>query len=60
MTALRALALLGVAAFGSAELDRKEMQGMKDGFEWYCFECKSRVHRIEVPLGTIVADLPSL
>ena len=36
------------------------MQGMKDGFEWYCFECKSGVHRIEVPLGTIVADLPPL
>ena len=41
-------------------VESPRMQGMKDGFEWYCFECKSRVHRIEAPLGTIVDDLPPL
>jgi 3-hydroxyanthranilate 3,4-dioxygenase len=34
--------------------------GMKDGFEWYCMECKGLVHRIEVPVTDIVKDLPPL
>ena len=34
--------------------------GMKDGFEWFCFKCEALVHRIEVPLGNIVTDLPPL
>ncbi len=34
--------------------------GMLDGFEWYCFDCKARVHRIEVPVDNIVTDLPPL
>jgi len=25
--------------------------GMLEGFEWYCFECETRVHRVEVTLG---------
>jgi 3-hydroxyanthranilate 3,4-dioxygenase len=36
---------------------------MKEGFEWYCFECKTRVHRVEVPLGApsgIVTELPKI
>ena len=33
---------------------------MKDGFEWYCFGCGGLVHRVEVTLGNIVADLPPL
>jgi len=41
-------------------VESPRMQGMKDGFEWYCFECKTRVHRIEVPLANIVTDLPPL
>ena len=41
-------------------VESPRMQGMKDGFEWYCFECKGRVHRIEVPLGNLVDDLPPL
>lgn len=41
-------------------VESPRMQGMKDGFEWYCFECKSCVHRVEVPLGNIVDDLPPL
>lgn len=32
----------------------------KDGFEWFCFECGDLVHRVEVTLNDIVADLPPL
>ena len=35
-------------------------EGMRDGFEWYCFGCGALVHRVEVPVGNIVADLPPL
>jgi 3-hydroxyanthranilate 3,4-dioxygenase len=35
-------------------------KGMKDGFEWYCFDCGSLVHRIELPVTNIVTDLPPL
>jgi 3-hydroxyanthranilate 3,4-dioxygenase len=31
-----------------------------DGFEWFCFECGSLVHRVEVELKDIVKDLPPL
>lgn len=31
-----------------------------DGFEWYCFGCGQRVHRVEVQLKNIVTDLPPL
>ena len=41
-------------------VESPRMQGMMDGFEWYCFECNTRVHRIEVPLNNIVDDLPPL
>ena len=41
-------------------VESPRMQGMMDGFEWYCFECKTRVHRVEVPLNNIVDDLPPL
>lgn len=34
--------------------------GDKDGFEWYCFNCGALVHRVEVALKDIVADLPPL
>lgn len=34
--------------------------GMKDGFEWYCFNCGALVHRIELPVTNIVTDLPPL
>ena len=33
---------------------------MTDGFEWFCFECGARVHRIEVAVKDIVKDLPPL
>ena len=44
-------------------VESPRMDGMKEGFEWYCFECESRVHRIEVPLGGasgIVTALPKI
>ena len=37
--------------------------GMKEGFEWYCFDCKTRVHRAEVTLSdpsAIVTALPKI
>ena len=37
--------------------------GMKEGFEWYCFECEGRVHRAEVALDDpegIVSQLPKI
>ena len=32
----------------------------KDGFEWFCFDCGERVHRVEVKVTDIVKDLPPL
>jgi 3-hydroxyanthranilate 3,4-dioxygenase len=32
----------------------------RDGFEWFCFECGSLVHRVEIFLKNIVTDLPPL
>lgn len=32
----------------------------KDGFEWFCFDCGSLVHRVEVTVTDIVKDLPPL
>ena len=34
--------------------------GMKDGFEWFCMNCRGLVHRIEVAVTDIVKDLPPL
>ena len=31
-----------------------------DAFEWFCFNCGKRVHRIEVKVTDIVKDLPPL
>ncbi len=31
-----------------------------DGFEWFCFSCGERVHRVEVQVKDIVKDLPPL
>ena len=44
-------------------VESPRMDGMREGFEWYCFECKARVHRIETPLGGpqgIVDALPKI
>lgn len=32
----------------------------KDGFEWFCFNCGSLVHRVELVITDIVKDLPPL
>ncbi len=32
----------------------------RDGFEWFCFNCGDRVHRVEVAVKDIVKDLPPL
>jgi 3-hydroxyanthranilate 3,4-dioxygenase len=34
--------------------------GAQDAFEWYCFECNGKVHRIELVVKDIVKDLPPL
>ncbi|WP_417794001.1 3-hydroxyanthranilate 3,4-dioxygenase [Terasakiella pusilla] len=42
-------------------VESPRMGGMKEAFEWYCFNCETRVHRIETPLGdpeNIVNALP--
>lgn len=31
-----------------------------DGFEWFCFNCGEKVHRVEVKVTDIVKDLPPL
>ena len=31
-----------------------------DGFEWFCFNCSEKVHRVEVKVNDIVKDLPPL
>lgn len=31
-----------------------------DGFEWFCFGCGGLLHRVELHVGDIVADLPPL
>jgi 3-hydroxyanthranilate 3,4-dioxygenase len=44
-------------------VESPRMDGMKEGFEWYCFDCKTRVHRMETPLGGpqgIVDALPKI
>ena len=39
-------------------VEPKRPAGARDGFEWYCFECESLVHRAEMILTSIVDDLP--
>ena len=34
--------------------------GDQDGFEWFCFQCGSLVHRVELEIHDIVKDLPPL
>ncbi|PLX36421.1 MAG: 3-hydroxyanthranilate 3,4-dioxygenase [Hyphomicrobiales bacterium] len=44
-------------------VESPRMMGMKEGFEWYCFNCEARVHRVEVSLGGaegIVTALPKI
>ena len=41
-------------------IERQRPAGMQDAFQWYCDGCGEIVHRIEVQLRSIVADLPPL
>lgn len=44
-------------------VESPRMPGMMDGFEWFCFDCKQRVHRAEVSLtdpNGIVEELPKI
>ncbi len=41
-------------------VESPRVNGMKDGFEWFCMSCKGLVHRIEVEVKDIVKDLPPL
>lgn len=41
-------------------VEGRRMPGMRDGFEWYCFECGDKVDRVEIELKDIVKDLPPL
>jgi len=41
-------------------IEPKRPNGEMDAFEWYCFDCKHLVHRVEVQLMSIVDDLPPL
>lgn len=41
-------------------VEPKRPAGEVDAFEWYCFGCGTRVHRVEVILRSIVDDLPPL
>jgi 3-hydroxyanthranilate 3,4-dioxygenase len=41
-------------------VESPRVAGMRDGFEWFCFECGALVHRVEVEVKDIVKDLPPL
>lgn len=41
-------------------LEGTRYPGLMDGFEWFCFECGTRLHRVEVEVRSIVKDLPPL
>lgn len=41
-------------------VEKVRPRGMDDGFEWYCPRCWALVHRVEVHVQNIVADLPPL
>ena len=44
-------------------VESPRMAGMKEGFEWYCFECGALVHRAEISLmdpSGIVTALPEV
>jgi 3-hydroxyanthranilate 3,4-dioxygenase len=41
-------------------IEPKRQEGQLDAIEWYCFECKSLVHRAETQLKSIVEDLPPI
>jgi 3-hydroxyanthranilate 3,4-dioxygenase len=45
-------------------VESPRMAGMREAFQWYCFNCGNRVHRVEVPgltdTSAIVTALPQV
>jgi len=41
-------------------VEPKREASLIDAFEWYCFECQTLLHRVEISLKSIVTDLPPL
>jgi 3-hydroxyanthranilate 3,4-dioxygenase len=41
-------------------IERRRPSGMLDAFQWYCADCRAIVHRAELQLQSIVADLPPI
>ena len=45
-------------------VESPRMAGMREAFQWYCFECETLVHRVEVPgitdTSAIVTALPQI
>jgi 3-hydroxyanthranilate 3,4-dioxygenase len=41
-------------------IERTRPEGERDGFEWYCRDCHTLLHRVEIQLKDIVNDLPPL
>jgi 3-hydroxyanthranilate 3,4-dioxygenase len=41
-------------------IERQRPEGTLDAFQWYCIDCGTVVHRVEVQLKSIVEDLPPL
>jgi 3-hydroxyanthranilate 3,4-dioxygenase len=39
-------------------IERVRKEGELEKFQWYCFECNSLVHEVELQVRDIVADLP--
>ena len=39
-------------------IERVRTEGVREKFQWYCFECSSLVHEVELQVRDIVADLP--
>jgi 3-hydroxyanthranilate 3,4-dioxygenase len=41
-------------------VEPKRQAGELDAFDWYCFECRALVHRVELKVESLVTDLPPL
>jgi 3-hydroxyanthranilate 3,4-dioxygenase len=41
-------------------VERVRPPQVSDGFEWYCGHCHGLLHRVEIGVQNIVADLPPL
>jgi 3-hydroxyanthranilate 3,4-dioxygenase len=41
-------------------IERVRREGVREKFQWYCFQCHHLVHEVELQVRDIVADLPPL